>query len=84
MILDDREYVSYPDLDEDKDGNLYIIYDRERDNRVKRDENTWVSKAAKEILVCKITLHDVMHHTLGAHSFVRKVISKAKIDRIEV
>lgn len=83
MVLDDREYVSYPDLDEDENGNIYIVYDRERDNRVKLNRETWISEAAKEILICKITIDDVMHNTLSNGSFLRKVISKAKIDMVE-
>lgn len=84
MILDNREKVSYPDIDEDEDGNIYIVYDRERDNRIKLNRETWISEAAKEILVCKITIDDVMRNTLSSSSFLRKVISKAKIDVVEI
>ena len=84
MIIDDRENISYPDLDEDENGNIYIVYDRERNNSIKLDKKRWISAAAKEILVCKITSDDVMQNRLAEHSFVRKVISKARIDTVEV
>lgn len=84
MILDERENISYPDLDEDEYGNIYIIYDRERDNRIKLNREIWVSEAAKEILICKITIDDVMRNTLSDGSFLRKVISKAKMDVVEI
>jgi len=83
MVLDDREYVSYPDLDEDENGNIYIVYDRERDNRIKLDKETWVSEAAKEILVCKITVDDVKNNMLSNGSFLRRIISKAKMNNVE-
>jgi hypothetical protein len=84
MILDDRADVSYPDFDEDEFGNIYIIYDRERDNRKKLNKETWVSEAAKEILLCKITVDDVMKNTLSEGSFLRKVVSKAEVDVVEL
>ena len=84
MILDERENVSYPDLDEDENGNIYIIYDRERDNRIKLNKETWMSEAAKEIIVCKITIEDIINKKLSEHSYIRKVISKAKKDIVEI
>lgn len=47
LLLDGRDKVSYPDGTEDKDGNIYIIYDRER-------------HGAKEILMAKVTEEDIM------------------------
>lgn len=84
MILDDRVDLSYPDFDEDEFGNIYIIYDRERDNRKKLNKETWVSEAAKEILLCKITVDDVKNKTLSEGSFLRRIISKAKIDVVKM
>lgn len=83
MMLDNRENLSYPDLDEDEHGNIYIVYDRERDNRIKLDKETWVSEAAKEILVCKITVDDVKNNMLSNGSFLRRIISKAKMNNVE-
>ena len=84
MLLDERENVSYPDLAEDENGNLYIVYDRERDNRIKLNRETWISEAAKEILVCKITVDDIIGQRLSDGSFVAKLISKARIDIVTV
>ena len=84
MMLDDRENLSYPDLDEDEYGNIYIVYDRERDNRIKLNKETLVSESAKEILVCKITVDDVRNNTLSNGSYLSKIISKAKINEVKI
>lgn len=83
MVLDERENVSYPDLAEDGDGNLYIVYDRERDNRIKLNRTTWVSEAAKEILLCRLTAEDIKRAALADGSFIGRVISKAEINTVE-
>ncbi len=83
MVLDDRINLSYPDLDEDESGNIYIIYDRERDNRIKLNKETWISEAAKEILVCKLTVDDVINNSLSEGSFLSRIVSKAKKDVVE-
>lgn len=83
MILDDRELVSYPDIDEDENGNIYIVYDRERDNRIKLNNENWISESAKEILLCKLTVDDIKNNKLSNSSFVRKIISKAKINEVK-
>ena len=80
FTLDTRENLSYPDLCEDDSGNIYIIYDRERDNRIKLDKETWMSASAKEILVSKITVNDIKTGELSDGSYLSKVISKAKVD----
>ena len=72
------------DVYTDKNGNIYIIYDRERDNRIKLNKETWMSEAAKEIIVCKITIEDIINKKLSEHSYIRKVISKAKKDIVEI
>jgi hypothetical protein len=83
LILDERVQVSYPDLDEDADGNLYIVYDRERDNRRRLDRETWTSEAAKEILLCRVRREDVMSGALSENSFIARVISKGGMDTVE-
>ena len=80
LILDERETLSYPDIDEDYDGNIYILYDRERDNRLKLNTESWISEAAKEIILCKVKVEDIIGGTLSPSSFMRRVISKAKIN----
>ena len=83
MVLDARENVSYPDLAEDEKGNLYIVYDRERDNRIKLNRESWVSEAAKEILLCRLTVEDIKRGSPADGSYVGRVLSKAQINTVE-
>lgn len=83
LILDTRDNLSYPDLCEGEDGTLYIVYDRERDNRYHLNRTTWTSTAAKEILLSKITVQDIYNGMLGENSYTARVISKAEIDTVE-
>ncbi len=83
LILDERENVSYPEIAEDNDGNIYIIYDRERNNTIKLNTDTKTSNSAKEILVCKITVEDIKSGKLSPNSYIAKVISKAKVNTID-
>lgn len=84
LILDTRNFLSYPDVAEGENGVLYIIYDRERDNRVRLNREKWTSDAAKEILLSKITVQDIYNGMLGADSYTARVISKAEIDAVEM
>lgn len=83
LVLDTRESVSYPDLAEGENGVLYIVHDRERDNRSHLNRETWKSDAAKEILLSKVTVADLYAGELGENSYVSRVISKAGIDDVE-
>lgn len=83
MLLDDRDSVSYPDVDQDTEGNLYIVHDCERDNRMRLNTEAWVSDAAKEILLSKLTAEDIKCGKLGEGSFVRKVIAKGGVNKAE-
>jgi hypothetical protein len=83
LVLDERENLSYPDLAEGENGEIYIVYDRERDNRTKLNRETWVSEAAKEILLCKINLKDIYDGKLSKNSYTARVISKAQINKVE-
>lgn len=47
LVLDERDVVSYPDAWQDKDGNIYIIYDRNRYSDM-------------EILMAKVTEADIL------------------------
>jgi len=58
LILDERNAVSYPDGTQDNEGNIYIIYDRERGDRY--GDNTENSTDAKEILMAKVTEEDIL------------------------
>ena len=84
LTLDTRENVSYPDLCEDEDGFIYIVYDRERDNRIRLDESTWHSDAAKEILLSKIKAEDIRAGRLvTAGAYTARVISKGLVDTVD-
>ena len=78
LVLDDRANLSYPDLDEDDKGNLYVVYDRERNNFIRLNKETQTSDAAKEILISVVTEKDIESGTLSKTSFLSRVISKAK------
>ena len=76
LELDDRTNVSYPDLDEGPDGTLYLVYDRERDNRIGLNRETWTSTAAKEILLCKLTTEDIKTGKPSKDSLIRRTLSR--------
>ena len=83
LVLDTRTDVSYPDLTEDDEGNLYIVHDRERDNRYHLDRENWTSTAAKEILLSRVTEKDIMTGAPGEGSYVAKVISKGLYNKVD-
>ena len=70
-------------LAEDGKGRLYIVHDRERDNRAHLNRETWHSEAAKEILLSSVTEEEILRGKIGDNSFIARVISKAKIDDVE-
>ncbi|MBE6641399.1 MAG: helix-turn-helix domain-containing protein [Ruminococcaceae bacterium] len=74
ILLDERNGVSYPDVAE-KDGYIYITYDRERGcNRKTLDE---VYTAAREILVAKINEGDIINGSLvSEQGFLKRIVSK--------
>lgn len=84
LILDERTGVSYPDLCEDGKGNIFIVHDRERDNRCRLNRETWRSDAAKEILLSKITVEDIKRGSHSGNSYVARVISKALVDTVAI
>lgn len=85
LTLDTRDQVSYPDLCEDDNGFIYIMHDRERDNRHHLNTQTWHSDAAKEILLSKVKVEDIMAGKLVTEgAYTAKVISKALIDDVEM
>jgi hypothetical protein len=65
LMLDERSDVSYPDCVEDSNGNLYIVYDRERYD-------------AKEILMAKVTEEDILAGNLvKSGSYLKHVLNRA-------
>jgi len=57
LLLDGRDNVSYPDMCQDDEGSIYIVYDRERGAQYRKDVN--YDQYAKEILIAKITEADI-------------------------
>lgn len=47
LLLDGRENVSYPDADQTTDGNIHVVFDRDR-------------TGAKDILYCRFTEEDLL------------------------
>lgn len=83
LVLDERENVSYPDLAEGENGVLYIVHDRERDNRNHLNRETWMSEAAKEILISRVSVEDIRRGRLGEGSFAAKILSKGNMNYVE-
>lgn len=59
-VIDARADVSYPDAFVDKDGKIYIIYDRERYN-------------AKEILLTSLFENDILNGTPSSKEIINKL-----------
>ena len=75
LLLDERDNVSYPDAVEHEDGYIYLTYDRERG--AFRHTLDTVYADAREILIAKITEHDIIEGKLvSPESKLKCVISK--------
>ena len=83
MILDDRQRVSYAEMVDDENGTLYITYDRERNNKVKKSLVTGRSEAAKEILFARIPRAAWENGVVTSDTVRARVITKARIDELD-
>ena len=81
MVLDDRERVSYAEMAEGEDGTLYITYDRERNNKIRKSRIAGVSEAAKEILFARIP-PEAQTGTVTPDTVRARVITKAGINTL--
>ena len=63
LVLHEESEVSYPDVTEDKDENIYIVYDYDRYTK-------------KEILYAKIREQDIINGTISQNSRTEQIISK--------
>jgi len=64
LLIDERSNVSYPDLVQDADGRIYLVYDRER-------------HSAKEILMASFTEEEIIAgKLLDPDSYMKKIICK--------
>lgn len=62
LLLDERSEVSYPDMTEDENGRMTVVYDRER-------------YGAREILMASITEADILAgRPVSPGSFLRQVV----------
>ncbi len=65
LLLDERDQVSYPDATEGDDGQIYVIYDRERGD-------------AKEILMARIREEDIFAgRIVSPDSRLQVIVNKA-------
>ncbi len=83
LVLDDRERVSYPEALEDSDGTVYVVYDRERNNKVRKSLVTGLSEAAKEILFARIPGDVLRTGEVNEQTVRARVISKAGINTLK-
>ena len=75
LLLDERDYVSYPDAKEADDGYIYITYDRDRGCCEKSLEGAY--SHAREILLAKIKEEDIIAgHIVCKDSRLKVVASK--------
>jgi predicted neuraminidase len=75
LLLDERSSVSYPDAVEAPDGNIYIVYDRERGCFLNSLADAYA--CAREILTARITEEDILTGTLVSDgSYLQRVVSK--------
>lgn len=75
LLLDERDNVSYPDAAVDKNGKIYITYDRERGGFHSRFED--VMKSAREVLTACICEEDIIKGSLvKKDSYLKRVAYK--------
>ena len=75
LLLDARNFVSYPDAQEAEDGYIYITYDRERGYPKTSLEEAYA--CAREILTARITEADILNGSItDPGSYLQKVVSK--------
>ena len=83
LVLEDRERVSYPEITEDEEGTLYVVYDRERNNKLRKSRILGTSEAAKEILFARIPRAVVRGAAPDENTVRCRVITKARINELE-
>lgn len=75
LLLDERNYVSYPDAALSKDGRIHITYDRERGAFCSRFDD--IMNSAREILTACITEEDIINGTLVSEgSYLKRIAYK--------
>jgi len=75
LLLDERDFISYPDVKEADDGYIYIVYDHER-GAYKKSLDSALS-CAREILMAKITENDILQGEIKDNgSYLKRVVNK--------
>lgn len=75
LLLDERDEVSYPSVAEGDDGDIYIVYDRERGGYKKSLEEAL--KCAREIIIAKINEKDILSGKLESNkTYLKRIVSK--------
>ncbi len=75
LLLDERQFVSYPDVALGADGSIYVVYDRERGDAKECLEEA--TEKAREILLAKITEEEIINGSIcNEDSFLKRIVSK--------
>ena len=78
LLLDERNWISYPDAVVGSDGFIYTVYDRERGNYKKSLEESYAD--AREILIAKFTEEDIIKGKLVTKgSSLKNIASKLTV-----
>lgn len=75
LLLDERDWVSYPDAVEADDGFIYVTYDRERGAYKKSLAEVYAD--AREILIAKFTEQDIIDGKLNNKDSKLKIVASA-------
>lgn len=73
LLLDERNEVSYPDAVE-RNGYIYITYDRERGGFLNSFEEAY--SKAREVLVAKITEEDIIAGEQKSDGYLKRVATR--------
>ncbi len=79
LLLDERDWVSYPDATEDENGVIRIVYDRERGSYKAFLEEA--QNDAREILIAKITEEDIINGKLVNPNSKLKIVA-SKLEKL--
>lgn len=75
LLLDERNNVSSPDAVETENGDIYIVYDRNRGSYLHSLEEVYAQ--SREILMAKVTEADILAgQVVTEGSFLKKVVNK--------
>lgn len=75
LLLDERSHISCPDATETENGDIYVVYDRNRGSYLRSMQELY--SQPREILMVKITEADILAGQLVSRSsFLKKVVNK--------